>query len=216
MISFGETFQVLSKFEASNLFCTNAKLGLHTDLPYFAYSPNIQLLHCIKQASNGGENQFCDGYKVAEDIRHIDPEVFRILTTIPVDFREWGTDYKEYHYKHRSPIIQLLPNGRFKAISYNDQVRAPYIQIPVQDVYKVYRAIKIFNTELYKHENKIEIKMVEGDIVSFANQRVLHGRSSFTVTETNERHLECAYIDWDEACSRMRVIREKMLNQKPL
>ncbi|XP_072022476.1 gamma-butyrobetaine dioxygenase-like [Amphiura filiformis] len=214
---YGDTFQVITKFGASNLTFTNAELGLHTDVPYYARSPNIQMLHCIKQVhTKGGENQFCDGYKVAEDIKHVDPEVFRILTTIPVDFREWGTDSNEYHFKRRSPIIQLLPDGRFKAISYNDQVRAPYIQIPVQDVYKLYRANKIFNTELYKEENKIEIKMVEGDIVSFANQRVLHGRSSFTVTENNERHLEGAYIDWDEACSRMRVIREKMLNQKPL
>ncbi len=57
-----------------------------------------------------------------------------------------------------------------------------------------------------------------GEIVTFDNQRVLHGRSAFVVTETDTstRHLEGAYIDWDEACSRMRVIREKMLDLKPL
>ncbi|XP_072032174.1 gamma-butyrobetaine dioxygenase-like [Amphiura filiformis] len=214
---YGNTFQVLTKFEANNLAYTNAELGLHVDLPFNAYPPNIQMLHCIKQVhSTGGENQFCDGYKVAEDIKHVDPEVFRILTTIPVDFRDCGTEYNVYHVKHRSPIIQLLPDGRYKAISYNDQVRAPYIQIPVQDVYKIYQAIKMLNTELYKEENKIQIKLAEGDIVSFDNQRVLHGRSGFVVTETSERHLEGAYIDWDEACSRMRVIREKMLNEEPL
>ncbi len=54
--------------------------------------------------------------------------------------------------------------------------------------------------------------------MTFDNQRVLHGRSSFEVTEcgTSSRHLEGAFIDWDEACSRRRVIREKMLDLKPL
>ncbi|XP_072025103.1 gamma-butyrobetaine dioxygenase-like [Amphiura filiformis] len=214
----GDTFQVYSKPKASNLAYTNVELGLHTDLTYYAYPPNIQLLHCIKQVqSKGGENQFCDGYKVTEDLRHIDPEVFRILTTMPIDFRNARTDSgKVYHMKHRSPTIQLFPDGRFKAISYSDSNRAPYVQIPVKDVHTIYRAMKMFNTELYKEENKIEIKLVEGEIASFDNQRVLHGRSSFTVTETSTRHIEGGYIDWDEACSRMRVIREKMRNQKPL
>ncbi|XP_072015373.1 gamma-butyrobetaine dioxygenase-like [Amphiura filiformis] len=217
MTNFGNTFQLYSKPGAGNLGYTNTELGLHTDMTYYAYTPNIQILHCIKQSSNGGENQFCDGYKVAEDLRH-KPEVFRILSTTPIDFRDWRTDSdgNMFHMKHRSPIIQLLPDGRFKAISYCDSVRAPYIQIPVQDVYTIYQALKMFNTELYKEENIIEIKLIEGDIVSFDNQRVLHGRSGFTVTETSTRHLEGAYIDWDEACSRMRVIREQMFNQKPL
>ncbi len=54
--------------------------------------------------------------------------------------------------------------------------------------------------------------------MTFDNQRVLHGRSAFVVTETDTcaRHLEGAYIDWDEACSRRRVIREKMLDLKPM
>ncbi|XP_072030684.1 gamma-butyrobetaine dioxygenase-like [Amphiura filiformis] len=40
----GDTFQVISKFEASNLAYTNAELGLHTDFPYYARSPNVSVL----------------------------------------------------------------------------------------------------------------------------------------------------------------------------
>ena len=55
-----------------------------------------------------------------------------------------------------------------------------------------------------------------GEIVTFHNSRVLHGRSAFTVTKVGSRHLEGAYIDWDEAYSRMRVLREKLFGDKRL
>ena len=57
---------------------------------------------------------------------------------------------------------------------------------------------------------------ISGDVITFDNRRVLHGRSSFVLTTSEDRHLEGAYLDWDEARSRMRVIRDEMLNQQPL
>ena len=66
----------------------------------------IQLLHCIEQVkTQGGENQFCDGFKVAEDLRYTDPEVFHILSTTPIDFRDCGTDISSFHLKLRRPTI---------------------------------------------------------------------------------------------------------------
>ena len=55
-----------------------------------------------------------------------------------------------------------------------------------------------------------------GDIVTFDNRRVIHNRRAYVVTESDNRHLEGAYLDWDEVRSRMRVIRQKIFNQKPL
>ena len=65
------------------------------------------MLHCIKQVkTTGGENQFCDAFKVAEDLRHNDPDAFRLLSTTLIDFRDWGKDYNVYHMKRRAPLFE--------------------------------------------------------------------------------------------------------------
>ena len=49
-----------------------------------------------------------------------------------------------------------------------------------------------------------------GEIACFDNQRLVHGRSAYKLAEVGRsRHMESGYIDWDQACSRMRVIRER-------
>ncbi len=88
--------------------------------------------------------------------------------------------------------------------------------LPVQKVTEMYKAIKTFNQVMYRPENLVQHRLVAGEIATFHNSRVLHGRSAFTVTEACGRHLEGGYIDWDEAHSRMRVIREKLFGDKRL
>lgn len=48
-----------------------------------------------------------------------------------------------------------------------------------------------------------------GDILTFSNIRILHGRTAYTDVTGNARHLVGAYIDWDEIYSRLRVLSEE-------
>ncbi len=51
---------------------------------------------------------------------------------------------------------------------------------------------------------------IAGEIACFDNQRLVHGRSAYKMAEIGKsRHMESGYIDWDQATSRMRVIRER-------
>ena len=71
---------VRSKPDANNLAYTGASLGLHTDLPYYRYTPGVQFLHCISQAQGpGGDNVFSDGFSVAEKMRADFPSEFELL-----------------------------------------------------------------------------------------------------------------------------------------
>lgn len=45
-----------------------------------------------------------------------------------------------------------------------------------------------------------------GDVVIFDNWRVLHGRLSYVSKPGAFRHLEGAYLDWDEVMSRLRIL----------
>ena len=39
----------------------------------------IQMLHFIKQAGSGGENQFCDGFRVVDQLKREKPNVSLLL-----------------------------------------------------------------------------------------------------------------------------------------
>lgn len=46
-----------------------------------------------------------------------------------------------------------------------------------------------------------------GDLVTFDNWRLLHGRKHYSSGGRTLRHLEGAYLDWDEVMSRLRILR---------
>lgn len=47
-----------------------------------------------------------------------------------------------------------------------------------------------------------------GDVITFDNWRLLHGRRSYEAGTEITRHLEGAYADWDVVLSRLRILRQ--------
>ena len=68
----------------------------------------VQLLHCIQQASSeGGDNEFSDGFSVAEQLRNEKPDVFKILSTVPVDFYDVGVAQSRKYYQYsKTPVFR--------------------------------------------------------------------------------------------------------------
>lgn len=60
--------------------------------------------------------------------------------------------------------------------------------------------------ELLQNE-RVTFKLECGEIITFDNTRLIHGRTGFTDTDNNTRHLVGAYLDWDEIYSRLRVLK---------
>lgn len=54
----------------------------------------------------------------------------------------------------------------------------------------------------------IEFRLEPGDMISFNNRRVMHARRHFDL-KGGHRHLQGAYIDWDEFYNRYRVLHLK-------
>lgn len=209
---YGKKFQVYSKYSASSLAYTSAELGLHVDLPFYGFCPGVQMLHCVRQTKgSGGDNQFADAFHAALILKKEKPEVYKLLTTVDIHFRNCGTDHiDEYHLVKGRPMFEEDSEGNFKQVYYNDQVRASYLNVPVEKVQDVYRAIKLFHQTLYK--NNISTKLRDGEVVTFNNTRVMHGRTGYTVDSSSGeqvRHYEGGYLEWDEIHSRMRILREK-------
>ncbi|CAD5210436.1 unnamed protein product [Bursaphelenchus okinawaensis] len=63
----------------------NEEIGPHNDGTYLEQTPGIQVLHCLRQAKEGGENIFVDGFAAAEQLRKERPDLFDVLATTPVE-----------------------------------------------------------------------------------------------------------------------------------
>lgn len=66
----------------------------------------MQFLHCIKQAVEGGESNVVDGFHMAKQLQREDPEAFRTLTSLRVDFNDTGTDYCDFMLQSKKCIIE--------------------------------------------------------------------------------------------------------------
>lgn len=53
-----------------------------------------------------------------------------------------------------------------------------------------------------------------GQLLAFDNLRCLHGRTGFGSDLKGERHIQGAYLDWDEVRSKIRVLKTKMTAKK--
>ena len=67
--NFGALFNVGSTPEATDLAYTSVSLDPHTDNPYRATVPGIQLLHCLVNETRGGLSTLVDGFAVARQLR---------------------------------------------------------------------------------------------------------------------------------------------------
>ncbi|XP_038055056.1 gamma-butyrobetaine dioxygenase-like [Patiria miniata] len=209
---YGVTWHVKSKHDPGSIANTSGALVRHTDYTYISRMPGVLLLHCIEQAAGeGGESLLVDGFKVALDLKEIDPEAFRLLTTYQFEYTHRDTDCFGRFYMHsRHPVIKLNELGDVEQIAISNHSRDPMLRAPVDQIQPIYRAFDKYFNMLQLPENLLQYKLQRGDILTNDNRRVLHGRNSFQVTETNARHLEGGYVEWDEVNSRLRALAEQL------
>src|SRR6185312_16314152 len=84
--NYGRLFDVISVEAPQNLAFTAMALGNHTDNPYRDPVPQLQLLHCLEAASDGGESVAVDGFAAADRLRREAPADFLLLTQASVPF----------------------------------------------------------------------------------------------------------------------------------
>ena len=99
--------------------------------------------------------------------------------------------------------------GELSRINWSHFARDSHLDVDLELVEDLYRAMRTFDDLMNSEENHIRLKMVPGDMVTVKNQRILHGRSELQ-GGVSGRHLQCGYMDWDEIRSAVRVIRGKI------
>ncbi|XP_071840924.1 gamma-butyrobetaine dioxygenase-like isoform X2 [Apostichopus japonicus] len=205
-----QTFQVEVKENASHVAYSSGPLPLHTDTAFYMVPVGVQILHCIKQSSSGGENIVADAFRSAEIIRSEDPDCFKLLTETEFEYFDLGEDYiGKHHAQSRHPVIRQDTRGRVKQIVYADHSRACRLDSELEVSSKVFGALRKFNNTLNSEDSIVKYRLNDGEILVVDNYRVPHGRMD--VDSRSARHLEGAYLDWDEISSRLRVLGNKFI-----
>jgi gamma-butyrobetaine dioxygenase len=202
--NFGALFNVRSTPNPNDLAYTSLSLDPHTDNPYRAPVPGIQLLHCLVNETSGGLSTLVDGFAVAQALRERHPQAFGILASTPVRFKYIDVDAE---LTASAPLIELDLAGDLKAIHFSPRLDFVPLFAPERlDAY--YRARQLFDHRLRAPDFEIRFLLKTGDLVMFDNCRLLHGRTAFDPSE-GLRHLQGCYIDIDGPRSLYRVLRRR-------
>ncbi len=202
---FKTPFEVINIPKPNNSAYTAHGLRNHIDLPWFENPPGYQFLHCLINASKGGDSLAVDGFTVANYLRKNEKEIFENLVSVPLKFRD--KDYtQESHRSFYAPAISLTKDNDF-----ND-IRFSVATMDVLDCHpdvmeKVYKAHHRFGNLLHDDKFQIKFRLEPGDIFSFNNRRILHGRTEFD-PNSGHRHLQGYYMDRDEIIGRLNFLKK--------
>lgn len=203
--NYGQVFDVRSVPQPENLAYSDLGLGLHTDNPYRDPVPGFQALHVLAASPDGGESLFADGYALAEHVRVTDPDAFSLLARTAVPFRYRSKDAELYAER---PLIQLSCRGEVAAVHYNSRSIAP-LRLPPGETRAFYAAYRRFALLLRDSRHQLRVRLADGDLVVFDNQRVLHGRTAFS-SANHVRHLRGCYLTRDSVYGAAALLRRAL------
>tara|TARA_B100001250_G_scaffold215762_1_gene185167 strand:- start:245 stop:1369 length:1125 start_codon:yes stop_codon:yes gene_type:complete len=202
---FNTPFEVINIPKPNNSAYTAHGLRNHMDLPWFETPPGYQFLHCLINDAKGGDSSAVDGFAVADYLRKNEKDIFETLVNIPLKFRD--KDYTQVsHRSFHAPAISLTKDG-----DYND-IRFSVATMDALDcnpdvMEKVYKAHHIFGNLLHDNKFVIKFRLEAGDIFSFNNRRLLHGRTAYD-PNSGHRHLQGYYMDRDEILGRLNYLKK--------
>lgn len=202
--NFGKLFNVKTKKKVSDLAYTSHALPAHTDNPYRKPIPGIQILHCIKNSSDGGYSTLTDGFSVAKYMEKNYKNYFKLLSSVKTRYtyvsnktilENWGE------------TIELNKEGEIKKIRLSP--RLDYVPlIKRNQLHEFYKARSMFIKLCNSKKFMIKFKLNPGDLMVMDNHRTLHGRTSYNL-KNGERHLQGCYIDHDSAESKMKYLKKR-------
>eukprot|EP00667_Euglena_gracilis_P003760 EG_transcript_3771 len=155
---------------------TNLQLAPHIDGCYMEAVPAVQIFLCLQPSVSGGATWLLDGFSVAEELRRKHPRAFAFFRSVPLPFHcITAADHVGAHH----PVIETDEWGNMTAFTYNNDDRAPLVNLPEAVVEEFYQHLPHFLALLRCPELSREVLLGRGDCLLVHNQRVLHGRRSF-------------------------------------
>ncbi|MHB8504496.1 MAG: TauD/TfdA family dioxygenase [Acidimicrobiales bacterium] len=200
--NFGRSFQVRSQPDPQNLAYTAHRLLSHTDIVNRHSAVNLQFLHCLQVAAQGGESILVDGFAAARQLADTDLAAHQLLCETPVP---WCYQDDTVEITNHFPVIGRHADGRYHQIRFHTGLMAP-LDLAPERLTAFYRALAAFGALLREPGAEYRFQMRPGDCQVFDNTRVLHARAAFD-PNSGPRHLHGCYIDRDDFLGRLRALR---------
>ena len=197
----GKLFDIQCKADTDSSAYTAIELAPHTDLPSRQSPPGYQFLHCLTNTVRGGESIVVDGFQLARALRQERPDDYRILSTTPMEFRFVS---QEVDYRFEGPLIEHDSAGEVRCIRFNNFLQSPF-RAPSEKMGHIYRAYRSLFAMSRRESFQVVTRLEPGDLFSFDNWRILHGRRSFD-PHSGSRHIQGCYLDRDELSCRIRIL----------
>ncbi len=190
--NFGSIFNVITEPNPTDLAYTGHELRAHTDGPYRKPVPGIQILHCLANGAPGGDSTLVDGYTASERLKEADPDAYKALCDVDVDFRyDSGSDV----VVNRTRMIQVDDQGKYEQFRFSH--RLDYVTpAPASVLEAWYRGRAWMSNYLNERANNVYFRLTPGDAMVMDNHRLLHGRTAYDSTQ-GSRHLQGCYLDHD-------------------
>ena len=202
---FKTPFEVINIPKPNNSAYTAHALRNHMDLPWFENPPGYQFLHCLINATEGGDSSAVDAFAVADYLKNNEKEIFETLVNVPLKFRD--KDYtQDAHRSFHAPAISLTKDGDYNDIRFS-VATMDALDCPPNIMEKIYKAHHRFGKLLHDDKFQIKFRLEPGDIFSFNNRRLLHGRTEFD-PNSGHRHLQGYYMDRDEIIGRLDYLKK--------
>jgi gamma-butyrobetaine dioxygenase len=162
---YGEEFEVKAKDDTANVAYLSNNLQMHTDLPYYAYVPGVNLLHCLVQSkSKGAQNLLADGFYVAELMRKEHPQDYYLLSTVVINWSDIGEEKETsnipFHSIYRAPMFCFDYDNNLERINHSIPQRDSFFSVNVKVVRDWYKALRKFVNLI--HAEAVEFKTKEG------------------------------------------------------
>ena len=174
-----------------NIAHTSLEVPPHNDFASYSWPPSVQALHMLTNECEGGESMIIDGYKVLKDLKNDHPDIFNVLSTFTVPFREFDEENETYA---NEPIIRLNTVNEIIGFRYSNQLMQ-MIDPDKKNVSLFYKAYHELCNRINSEKYKSKFRLEAGHILLVSAHRVLHGREKFE--PSGKRHLQDAYYEID-------------------
>ncbi len=176
----------------------------HTDEAFRYAPPGVNVLGCVRPASDGGESILVDGFRAAAQLREDDPDAFELLCRYAQDFNRIHPGNLDQ--RGRQPIITLDDRGEITGIRLHTRAAGP-LNLPADVVKPYYAAHRRLCALLFDPANQARFQLGAGDAVLFDNHRVLHARAAFG---DDQRHLQICNVARETFHERLRLLADKL------
>lgn len=156
---------------------------LHTDGSYQIESPDATCMYCISTAPKGGETIFICGERIIQCLQSDRPALYNKLITIPVCF---SRKFINGENKKTRRIIERDDQGNV-TLTWN------YYRVDPDSSEEVKQMCSDFHNYLQDNimnsDKILAIQLQPGEAALWLDEKLLHGRNSFTAQNYGDRNL---------------------------